>query len=236
MRGTHWWTGSLALACILASGLVGCGKAPSPPTAIPEAQRVGAGSKGQTDVLTVRPSPDAVMATPPPGQTEEDSDGLADDVGDPSEASPDESDAEPAPAAAQAGQVFSACYETRVVGCEVVYVRMVKAAPDICVQLVMDNCDENRRQGLPVMVPLSWRLTSSSASTDRGCELRAYDPKSQPVLSASGTVNFAQQGREISALVMDVQLSLDSSSESKLPAQIAVTTPSPIEDIGTCED
>jgi hypothetical protein len=113
---------------------------------------------------------------------------------------------------------------------------MVKTGPDLCVQLVLDNCDENRRQGLPVAVPLSWRLTSSSASTDRGCELRKYDPKSQPVLTASGTVNFAQQGHQISALELDVQLSLNATSEAKLPAQIAVTTPSPIEDIETCED
>lgn len=239
MRGTHWWTGSLALACIMASGMVGCGQAPPPPTAIPEAQRVGAGSKGQTDVLMVRPSPDAVMPTP--AATDEDPDEVTADigdsaVGDSAEPPPDESDADPAPVVAPAGQVFSACHETSVVGCDAVYVRMVKSAPDVCVQLVLDNCGGNGRQGLPVALPISWRLISGSASTGRACDLREYDPKSQPVVSASGKVTFAQQGRQISALDIDVQLLLDSSSESKVPAQIAVATPSPIADIDTCEE
>jgi hypothetical protein len=101
----------------------------------------------------------------------------------------------------------------------------------------MDNCSENGRQGLPVVVPNSWRLASGSASTNRGCDVHDYDPKSQPVLSASGKVTFDQQGRQISALQIDVQLSLDSATaESKVPAQIAVTTASPIADIGTCEE
>ena len=103
-------------------------------------------------------------------------------------------------------------------------------------QLVLDNCSENGRQGLPVVVPISWRLASGSASTNRGCDVHDYDPKSEPVLSASGKVTFAQQGRQISALQIDVQLSLDSPSDSKVPAQIAVATDSPIADIGTCEE
>jgi len=55
-------------------------------------------------------------------------------------------------------------------------------------------------------------------------------------MTASGKVTFAQQGRQISALNIDVQLSLDAASESKVPAQIAVATPSPIAEIDTCED
>jgi hypothetical protein len=185
----------------------------------------------ETDVLTVRPSPDAVMPTPPPAEADE----VAEDGGDSAEAPPDESDADPAPVAAQGGQVFSACHETRLSGCDAIYVRMVKSAPDVCVQLVLDNCSENGRKGLPVVVPVAWRLASGSASTDSECDLRAYDPKSQPVLAASGTVNFAQQGHHISALEIEVQLSLDSTPESKVPAQIALATPAPLGDVVTCE-
>ena len=236
MRGTHRWTGSLALACMMAGGISGCGQAPPAPTAVPEAQRVGAGSKGQTDtdVLTVRPSPDAVMPTPAPAEGDEPADEVGDEGADPTEL-PDESDEDPAPSAAQAGQLFSACQETSIAGCDSVYVRMVKSAPDVCVQLVLDDCGENGRQGLRVVVPISWRFVSGSASTDRACELRKYDPKSQPVLSASGKVSFAQQGRQVSALEVDVQLLLDSASEPTVPAQIAVATPSPITDIAPCE-
>jgi hypothetical protein len=229
-----WALADIMAAGVMAAGVMGCGQAPPAPTAVPEAQRVGAGSKGQTetDVLTVRPSPDAVMPTPPSSEADPGTDA---DVGDPADAPADEPDAEPAPASSPAGQVFSACHETRVVGCDAVYVRIVKSTPDVCVQLVLDNCGENGRKTLQVAVPISWRLTSGSASTGQGCDLREYDPKSEPVLSASGKVNFAQQGRQISALDIDVQLLLDSTSESKVPGQIAVSTPSPIADIDTCE-
>jgi hypothetical protein len=157
------------------------------------------------------------------------------DAEDPVGTPPDESEPETTPVTAQPGQVFSACQETSVGGCDSVYVRMVKSAPDVCVQLVLDDCGESGRQGLQVALPIAWRLASGSASTNRGCDVRDYDPKSQPVLSASGKVNFAQQGREVSALEIDVQLLLDAASESKVPAQIAVATPSPIADIGACE-
>jgi hypothetical protein len=214
---------------------VGCGQAPPAPTAIPEAQRVGAGSKGQTDtdVLTVRPSPDALTPTPAEAGASTE---FGDDTGDSGAAPPDPSEADPALVASPSGQVFSACHETRIVGCDALYVRVVKSAPDVCVQLALDNCGETGRQGLPVALPISWRMASGSASTGRGCDLREYDPKSEPVLAASGKVTFGQQGRQISALNIDVQLSLDSASDSKVPAQIAVATPSPIAVIGTCEE
>lgn len=238
MRGTHWCTGGLALALhviaidVMASEVIGCGQAPPPPTAIPEAQRFGAGSKGQTetDVLTVRPSPDAVMPTPPPMDMGDEEVATDDKAGDDAAAPPDE----PAPVAPpRAQQTVSACHETRLVGCDAVYVRVLKS--DVCVQLVLDNCNPNDRQGLPVALPISWRLTSGSASTNLECDLREYDPKSQPALSATGTVTFDQQGREVSALDIDVRLLLDPAPESKVPAQIDVATPSPIADIDDCE-
>src|SRR4051812_31082369 len=113
---------------------------------------------------------------PTPAETDEDGDEVVDDdLEDPAEAAPDQSDADAAPVAAPAGQVFSACPETSVAGCDAVYVRMVKSAPDVCVQLVLDNCGGNGRPGLPVVVPVPWRLTSGSASTDRACDVRGYD-------------------------------------------------------------
>ena len=55
-----------------------------------------------------------------------------------------------------------------------------------------------------------------------------------PAGSTASTL-IAQQGRQVSALEVDVQLLLGSGSESKVPAQITVETPSPIADVGTCE-
>jgi hypothetical protein len=123
-----------------------------------------------------------------------------------------------------------------VVGCDALYVRMLAAKPDLCVQLVLDNCSENDRQGLQVALPLSWRLSSGSASTDRGCDLREYDPKSQPALTASGKITWAQQARQISGLEIDIKLRVDAPPASQVPAEIAVATAAPIAVVDTCED
>jgi len=132
-------------------------------------------------------------------------------------------------------QVFSACQETRLLGCDVLYVRMLASDPDLCVQLVMDNCGSNARQALAVVLPLSWRLSSGSASTNRGCDLRDYDPKSQPALTASGKITWAARGRVISGLNIDVSLNLESPPGSKVPAEIDVTTDSPIASVDSCD-
>jgi len=206
----------------------GCGEAPPAPTAVPEAQRVGAGSKGQSemDVLPVRPSPDSVVAVPtaaPPA-----------DAGPVQPVQPDEDPPLPPPAVVKA-RVFSACQESRLLGCDVLYVRMLGSDPDLCVQLVMDNCNANARQALAVVLPLSWRLSSGSASTDRACDLRDYDPKSQPALTASGKITWSARGRVISGLDIDVSLNVESPPGSKVPAQIDVTTDSPIPSVDTCD-
>lgn len=205
--------------------LVGCGVAPDPPTAVSPTPRVGAGSKGQTgtDVLTVRPSPDSVAAVPevvepaPPERI---------DAG--SELTP--------PPVAVAAQVYSACRETRILGCDALYVRMLAAEPGLCVQLAMDNCSGNDQQALSVILPLSWRMSSGSVGTDLACDLREYDPKSQPVLSATGTIRWATRVRQISNLDIDVQLRVDPPAASDLPAQIALKTPAPLATVDACED
>ncbi|MEO8178532.1 MAG: hypothetical protein ABI895_06840 [Deltaproteobacteria bacterium] len=231
MRGTRWWTGGCAA---LAWWVVGCGEAPEPPTAVSPTQNVGAGSKGQTDmgVLTVRPSPDSMVAVPS---------GIVPREPEPSELEP--SDAGLAPAAPEvapprtgAARVFSACSETRLVGCDTVYIRMLATKPDLCVQLVMDNCSENDRLGLPVLIPLSWRLSSGSVSAGRACDLREYDPKSQPALTASGKISWAQRGRQISELEIDIQLRVQPPPASQLPAEIVVATAEPIAAVAPCED
>jgi len=235
MRGTRWWLGCAALAW----WVVGCGEAPEPPTAVGPTQNVGAGSKGQTDmgVLTVRPSPDS-MSGAPSGMERS---GIEPSGPEPSaaergDAGPAGAAPEVAPPRTEAPRVFSACSETRLVGCDTVYVRMLGTRPDLCVQLVMDNCGENDRLGLPVVIPLSWRLSSGSVSADRACDLREYDPKSQPALTASGKISWAQRGRQISGLEIDVQLRLQPPPASELPAEIAVVTAEPIAAVDACED
>ena len=81
----------------------------------------------------------------------------------------------PPPPPEAAARVFSACRESRLVGCDALYVRMLASSPELCVQLVLDNCDEGELVGLTVNTPRSWRLSSGSASTNTECDLRDYD-------------------------------------------------------------
>jgi hypothetical protein len=178
------------------------------------------------DALPVRPSPDSVMTVPIAVAPV--------DAGPARPARPEESPPSSPPPVVKA-QVFSACEEARVVGCDAVYVRMLASDPDLCVQLVMDNCVQNARQALAVALPLSWRLSSGSASTNPGCDLRDYDPKSQPALAASGKITWAERGRQISGLDIDISLSVESPPDSKVPAEIDVATDSPIATVEACD-
>jgi hypothetical protein len=131
----------------------------------------------------------------------------------------------------------SACREARVAGCDGLYVRFLLTSPDLCVQLALDNCDENARAGLTVNVPLSWRLSAGSASSNKACDIREYDPKSQPALTGTGNITFDQLGRQISALEVDVDLRIAASErEPTLPTEVSVATREPISVIGLCED
>jgi hypothetical protein len=108
--------------------------------------------------------------------------------------------------------------------------------PDVCVQLVLDNCSENDRQGLPVTLPLGWRLSSGSVSTDLDCGLREYDPKSQPALTATGKVGWTTRVRQVSNLDVDIVLRVEPPPASDLPAEITLKTPAPIATVESCED
>lgn len=243
MRGTYSWTSSLLATWLVAGSggltatlLMGCGEAPPAPTGLPTAQRVGAGSMGQTEssALPVRASSDSTMTPPaseptatPPGAAEAPPDVEAPPAA-PSGAAPP---AAPSPAA----QTISACREDRLAGCDAIYIRVLKSAPDICVQLVLDNCNENSRLGLGVTTPFSWKLSSGSATANKTCALDTYDPKSEPALDGSGSIRWAEEGRDISNVEFDVQLELAPPPESTLPDLVDVATERALDDIADCE-
>ena len=242
MRGTYRWTGSLLVTCLVASGggltaamLVGCGEAPPPPTGVRMPQRVGAGSMGQTesDALPVRPSSDSTMT--PPASTPS---------AVPAEIPPNAEGAEMPPPVvaaptvappAAAAQVISTCREERLAGCDAVYIRVVKSVPDICVQLVLDNCSENTRLGLGVTTPFSWKVSSGSVSTNKACALDDYEPTSQPALDGSGSLRWTEASGDISAVEFAIQLELSPPPESTLPDLIDVATEAALGDVVDCE-
>lgn len=120
-------------------------------------------------------------------------------------------------------------------GCDNVYIRVLKSAPDLCVQLVLDNCDEGGRIGLRVRTPFTWKLASGSASTNRECELAEYEPTSEPALEGSGSISWLEEGSVISDVQFAVQLELSPAPESTLPALIDVATDEALGNIEDCE-
>lgn len=141
----------------------------------------------------------------------------------------------PAVEAPAAAQVVSACREQRLVGCENVYIRVLKSAPDLCVQLVLNNCGEGGRNGLRVTTPFTWTLASGSASTNPECELAEYEPTSEPALEGSGDISWLEEGSVISDVQFRVQLELSPAPESTVPALIDVATEEALGDIADCE-
>lgn len=120
-------------------------------------------------------------------------------------------------------------------GCDNVYIRVLKSAPELCVQLVLNNCDENGRVGLRVRTPFSWKLASGSASTNTECELAEYEPTSEPALEGSGNITWLEEGSVISDVRFAIQLELSPTPESQVPALIDVATEEALGDIAECE-
>jgi hypothetical protein len=116
-----------------------------------------------------------------------------------------------------------------------VFIRVVKSAPELCVQLALDNCNENSRVGLRVNTPFSWKLASGSASPNGDCALADYDPKSEPALEGSGSISWLEEGSAISAVEFSIQLQLSPAPESTLPASINVATEEALANIADCE-
>jgi hypothetical protein len=213
---------SLAVVCW---ALAGCGEAPEPPGPVggPSPNVVGTGAASQMDVLPVRPEPVTPARPAAPDAGAGDSESLPDIPG--------------VPTAASSGRVFAACHESRVSGCDYLHISVQDSSPALCVQLTLDNCSEyGRSSGLTVDLPLTWQLTSGSVSGAKVCDVLDYDPKSIPLLSATGRISWDQRGRVVSGLALDVKLKVSASSGSSLPSEIAIASSSPIASVDDCDD
>jgi len=213
----------MAAACGV---FAGCGEAPEPPGPVggPSSNVVGTGAASQMDV--------ALPVLPAPANTESPT---APDAGaEPGENLP-EIPVVPAQGASS-DRVFAACHEPRVSGCDYLHVTVQSTSPALCVQLTLDNCNEyGRGSGLKVDVPLTWQLTSGSASDAKVCDLVDFDPKSFPLASSDGQISWTQRGRAISALSIDVTLEWSVEAGSSVPAKLELQTASPIASVPDCE-
>jgi hypothetical protein len=140
----------------------------------------------------------------------------------------DGSNAIPAAAAA----AFASC--TRSEGsygtnCDYIFVTMTQASPERCVQLTIDNCgDGYTTGGLPVDVPLSWKLSSATIGSSRSdCELGGFDPESTIVVDASGSISWgAVVGSALpSGIALDVTLVPSRSADDQTSVDVVTAEP-----------
>ena len=224
IRPMHGWKRCQVFLAVAGGVFAGCGEAPEPPGAVggPTSNVVGTGNASQMDVLPVQPGrPNPGVPTPPDAGAGENLPELP---------------VVPAEAASSA-RVFAACRESRVSGCDYLHVTAQGTSPALCVQLTLDNCNEyGRGSGLTVDLPLTWQLSSGSASDAKICDLLDFDPRSLPVGSATGQISWDQRGRVISSLAIDVSLQLSVEPGSSVPARIELETSTALAAVPDCED
>jgi hypothetical protein len=111
--------------------------------------------------------------------------------------------------------------------CDSIYVTMKQMSPARCVQLTIDNCGEYGREGLPVSIPMPWRLDSGTVGSSLSqCELGVFYPSSTVAQRASGEITWNDAERLPTEIELDVTLVTTSSATEA--TNIEVTTAQPI--------
>lgn len=124
---------------------------------------------------------------------------------------------EPAPL----GQAVLACLEL-VVDCRTIQVAVSDAAEDVCVHMTIDDCGSASRTGLPVDVPVSWRLSSASiADLADGCVPGTYDASNVIIVDGSGSIGWNLETPRPSDVAIDVTLIPSATAVGAAPVDIA---------------
>lgn len=139
---------------------------------------------------------------------------------------PGEDDVDEPPGSVASGQALAACTSQASSGdCLSINVAVTDADETSCIQLSLDNCGGYTRRGLPVTVPLEWRLGSASvARFDEECIPGEYDPASAIIIDASGSIGWNLDTPRPSDLVVDVTLQPASTAIDTSPITIASST------------
>jgi hypothetical protein len=224
MGSPRAWTFAAATCCILFA----CGERPEPPGAAEPNGGAGGPVVREDDQMLISP-------TRPPAEPEGDEpEGDGDDpvVADAGAEQPGEDAVVDAPGSVASGQALSACINQASGGdCLSINIAITNADETSCVQLSLDNCGGYARRGLPVTVPLDWRLGSASvAKFDEACLPGNYDPASSIIVDASGTIGWNLDTPRPSELVIDVTLEPASTSLDPSPLVISSALSEPLPD------
>ena len=145
----------------------------------------------------------------------------------------DEAGDDPAPVGG--GQAALGCTEDGG-GCLIFNIAVADSVGDSCIQLVLDNCESSQEAGLRVGLSVSWRLGAASVSqTSENCVPGApYDPRTtSTVVSASGSIDWNEDTRLPSEVVVDVTLRPASSAVDAAP--IRLTNSDLVESVLECD-
>lgn len=218
-----------AMACALACGerpdLPGVAAGSDEPSGAGDASGNG-GNGGDITVLEAQtrppPEPEELDPSPPVADA-----GSADD-GDEGPPSGD-------PVAEGAGPAALACAED-VSGCFIVNIAVSDRTADSCVQLSLDDCENSAQPGLPVALPVPWRLGAAfvNRSADDcvpGARFNAMN--STAIVGASGSIRWDLTTRLPSQVVLD--LTLEPSRTALDQAPISLVNSDLVEQLSECE-
>ena len=136
------------------------------------------------------------------------------------------------PEPAATGASVAACTEDGGGGCTVIDVAVADADDESCVQLVLDDCGLQDRQGLRVQgLPLGWRLASATVGNlDEECTPATFDPNSVVIVDVDGSISWDEEAPRPAELVLDVTLQPSSSALDPSPVSVAGTVPGRLPD------
>jgi hypothetical protein len=214
----------------------GCGAPPSPPGPIMTSPRAESRT-GQVAVLEERTDP---PATPTPRADDPEESAAADagaaavgSANGPATSGSPTSESKPI----SSERSFAACTDSRDGGCDYIYITMQGDQAASCVQLTLDNCLSYSGPGLPVDLPLSWRLASGSIGvSSKSCVPGAYNADSLPVVGAKGSIDWNRKGQQPSELVIDVTLEPSALRGGEALSKIDITTQALSAPLRACED
>jgi len=144
----------------------------------------------------------------------------------------DDGDEEPP---APGAQTAVACAEDGG-NCFIVNIALSDAAADSCIQLSLDDCEGSAQAGLPVDLPVSWRLGAASVnrSADDCTPGKQFDPRTgSTIIDASGSIDWNVMTRVPSEVVIDVTLEPASTAVDRTP--IRVTNTDLVAQLGDCD-
>lgn len=121
--------------------------------------------------------------------------------------------------------VYFACTNSRLLGCDYIYITAVDPERELCVQMTLDSCERYGDGPLQVDVPLSWRFASASVlvSGDE-CAAGEFYAASSSVIAATGSIDWNVDSQQPTDLVIDVTLEPSQTGTSGVPERLTIAT------------